>query len=75
MTPQEQENRARSRFILLTVLRASGVALMLMGMGIMATRMIEPADFLGGLIFIAGMIDSLVVPPILARKWRTPPGA
>jgi len=75
MSPREQEDLARSRFVVLTVLRASGVVLMLFGMGIMATRMIEPADIVGALIFIAGMIDSLIVPRILTRKWRTPPGA
>lgn len=75
MTPQEQDNLARTRFIILTVLRASGVALMLLGMGIIGSRIIEPSDLIGGIVFTIGFLDSLLLPHILIRKWRTPPGA
>lgn len=75
MTPQEQDNLARTRFIILTVLRASGVALMLLGMGIIGSRMIEPADLIGTIVFAIGFLDSLLLPRLLIRKWRTPPGA
>lgn len=73
MTPQEQDKLARTRFMILTVLRASGVALMLLGMGIIGSRMIEPSDLIGGVVFAIGFLDSLVLPRFLIRKWRTPP--
>ena len=75
MTQQDQENLARRRFIVLTVMRASGVALMLLGMGIIASRLLEPSDLVGSIIFAIGFVDSLIAPRILIRKWRTPPGA
>lgn len=75
MTPQDQERLARTRFGILTAIRVSGVALMLFGMGVIGTGLIEPRDLVGGIIFVAGFIDGLVVPQILTRKWRTPTGA
>jgi hypothetical protein len=71
----EQDTLARSRFMLLSLLRAAGVALMLFGMGIMGSGLIPRSDVIGGAIFIVGMLESLIVPSICARKWRTPPGA
>jgi hypothetical protein len=73
MTPQEQENLARKRFIALTLLRATGVVLMLIGMGIIASQAVQPSDLVGGIIFVVGLVDSLILPRILIRKWRTPP--
>lgn len=65
---------ARSRFMAITLLRVSGIVLMLFGMGVMGTGLIEPRDLVGGIIFVAGFIDGLIIPKLLARKWRTPPG-
>lgn len=75
MTPQDQDNLARQRFIILTVLRASGVALMLLGMGIIGSRIVQPSELIGSIVFAVGFLDSLIVPRLLIRKWRTPPGA
>lgn len=74
MTPQ-QGDLARKRFIILTVLRFSGVVLMLAGMANISARTVEPADLIGGIIFLVGFLDSLILPRLLIRKWRTPPAA
>jgi len=75
MTQQDQDNLARQRFIILTVLRASGVALMLLGMGIIGSRLVEPSDLIGSIVFAVGFLDSLILPRLLIRRWRTPPNA
>lgn len=75
MTAPQQKDPARQRFMVLTLLRFSGVALMLIGMANMVARTVEPADLIGGAIFIVGLLDSLILPRLLARKWRTPPAA
>ena len=72
MTPQQQEALARRRFVILTIMRATGVVLMLAGMGIIGTRAIEPSELIGGVVFLAGFLESLIVPRILIRAWRTP---
>ena len=75
MTQQDQDSLARQRFIILTVLRASGVALMLLGMGIIGSRLVEPSDLIGSIVFAIGFLDSLILPRVLIRRWRTPPNA
>jgi len=69
----EPADPARTRFMVITLLRVSGIVLMLLGMGIMATGMIEPRDIVGGAIFLAGALDALIMPRFLIRRWRTPP--
>jgi hypothetical protein len=71
MTPDP----ARSRFILLTVLRVSGIALMLCGMGVMVKGMMQQSDLIGGMLFALGFVEGLILPRMLARRWRTPPGS
>lgn len=66
---------ARGRFIVLSVLRFGGVAIALTGISIVAKRWIEPADILGPVLIVVGVIDVLVLPVILAGRWRSPPDA
>jgi hypothetical protein len=74
MTDKEQADVARSRFMILTLVRVSGVALMLFGMGVTLKGWAGLPESVGTLIFLVGFIDSLIVPRLLARKWRTPSG-
>lgn len=75
MTTEQEEEIARKRFLVLTLLRFSGVILMLIGMANMVARTVEPADLIGGIIFLVGFLDSLILPRFFARKWRSPPAA
>lgn len=74
MTPDEQERLERSRFTVLSAARASGVALMLIGLWIWHGDIVRDGGFvqLGGPLFILGFVESLILPQILARKWRSP---
>ena len=67
------EDQARSRFFMLSLLRLSGVALAFLGVAVVAKRLIEPAELVGGVIIALGAIDIMILPRILARRWRTPP--
>ncbi len=63
---------ARARFFALGLIRLGGVAIAFLGIAIIAKRFVEPAEIIGGgLLFIAA-IDVLVVPVLLAKRWRTP---
>jgi hypothetical protein len=63
---------ARARFFALGLIRLFGVVSAFLGVGIIAKRWIEPAEIVGGLLLLNGAIGVLVIPPILAKKWRTP---
>ena len=74
MTPDEQDQLARARFAVLTAARAGGVLAMLLGMWIWFGDVIQPGGStrIGFPPFVAGFFVSLILPQILARRWRTP---
>jgi len=70
--PQAQ---ARSRFMLLNLIRFGGVMIALFGAAVIGKRLIEPAEIVGGLMMALGAFEVVLLPAILVRRWRTPPGA
>ena len=66
------EDLAKQRFFLIALMRVSGLAIALIGIGILAKRWIEPAEVVGVIFVVIGIFDLGVVPLILARRWRTP---
>jgi hypothetical protein len=67
------EDLAKKRFFILTMIRFGGVISAFVGIAIIAKRWIEPADVIGGLFLANALIDVLVVPPLLIRRWRSAP--
>jgi membrane protein YdbS with pleckstrin-like domain len=63
---------ARNRFIIINLVRLSGVVMVLASMLILANA-IEGSYAFGYVLLAAGLVDIFVVPQLLARKWRTPP--
>ena len=76
MTRDEQDRLARSRFTMLSAMRAGGVVTMLLGMWIWWGNVLREGGHMpiGFTLFVLGFIGSLIVPQILAGRWRTPPG-
>ena len=74
MTRDEQERLERTRFAVLSAARASGAVLMLIGLWIWHGNIVREGGFpaLGGPLFLLGFVESLILPQILARKWRSP---
>ncbi len=74
MTRDDEEQLARTRFAVLSAARASGAVLMLIGLWIWHGDIVRQGGFIeiGGPLFILGFVESLILPQILARKWRSP---
>ncbi len=74
LPPAEQERLAKVRFAIISAAKASGVVLMLFGLWIWIGDLWRPGGFtaLGLPLFAIGMFESLVLPRILAARWRTP---
>ena len=70
-----EDDPARVRFMLLNLVRVSGVVFAMLGITIIVKRWVEPAEVIGGALVIVGAIDVMVIPLILARRWRSPPGS
>ena len=67
------EDLAKRRFFTLAMLRFSGVVLAFVGISILAKRWIEPAEIVGGTLLAVAIVDVLVMPTILIRRWRSKP--
>ena len=72
--PDESDDLARNRWVVIQALRAMGFALAILGI-VMSQ---DAVDFAGefnrevGYAFIAiGLIDGFVMPIVLARKWSS----
>ena len=68
-----ESDPAKARFFALGLIRLGGVALAFLGVAIIAKRLVEPAEIIGGVLLFIAAIDVLVVPVLLAKRWRTPP--
>lgn len=64
------EDEAKRRFMLLTTVRFGGLMLALLGVTIIATRFVEPADLIGYSLVAAGAFEVIVMPQLLVRRWK-----
>jgi len=62
---------AKRRFLALAMIRLTGTAIALFGVAILAGIVALP-NMAGALLLIAGTADAVVVPILLARKWKSP---
>lgn len=65
------DTRARNRFILIQLVRISGVAMVLVGLLVMNGRIDWPREA-GFALAAAGLFEAMIAPILLARKWKTP---
>ncbi|MBB4640331.1 hypothetical protein [Rhizorhapis suberifaciens] len=74
---QVREEAAKQRFFAIGLFRLSGVLILMFGFLIMLEKFAfvsgEKAKLMGAIIATLGMFQTLMVPKILARAWRTPP--
>ncbi len=72
-----REAAARQRFFAIGLFRLSGVFILMFGFLIMLEKFSfvsgQKAELMGAIIATVGMFQTIIVPRILARAWRTPP--
>ena len=74
MTPQEDEELWRNRFILVNMVRIGGTALVLFALALWHSDVIvEGGSALGLPLAILGLVISFGGPAYLARYWRERP--
>ncbi|HEX5535575.1 MAG TPA: hypothetical protein VFX27_00165 [Sphingobium sp.] len=74
---ESRETAAKQRFLILNLFRLSGIAILMAGFLIMTEKFGfvagQKAKVMGAIIASVGMFQTIVVPRILGRAWRTPP--
>lgn len=64
------DDPAKARFLVIQMVRLSGVALVLLALAILA-RKIDLPEAVGYVLFVVGVLDALFMPIVLARLWKT----
>jgi membrane protein implicated in regulation of membrane protease activity len=62
---------ARKRLLLYSLVRFGGLAIFFLGIAIIYTNLLRPGGWprLGAFVAIAGVIDALLAPRLLKRVW------
>lgn len=71
MNPNEAESLARSRFLVIQLIRLSGLAMLLVGALVVAGK-IDLPRVAGFVLLGIGLVDMLLAPILLARRWKSP---
>lgn len=71
MIDNREPDPAKRRFFIIQALRLSGVAMVMTGMLIFTGKIALPAAA-GYVLAVIGLIDALIMPTVLSRKWKTP---
>ena len=67
----DDESLAMQRFVMLNLVRLSATALTVVGLLIVAGKIDVPKP--AGIAFaVFGLLELLLLPPFLARKWKSP---
>lgn len=75
MSPQDRERLAKSRWQTIQLFRFTGVIVMILGLWIWAGDVLRIGGWpaLGIPLFALGSFEAIVLPTILAHRWKTPP--
>ena len=65
------DDEARRRLLLYSLVRIAGVAIFFLGIAIIYTNLVRPGGWpqLGAVVAILGVVDSLFAPRLLKRSW------
>lgn len=74
MTPQEEEDLWRNRFILVNLLRIAATIVVLFALALWQSDLIVEGGSIAGMpLALAALVVSFWGPKWLAQRWRTPP--
>ena len=71
MTPEE-ETKAQYRFLVLNIVRITGAIMLVLGLAIITRGVFDLPKAAGYVLFVVGIIDFMLVPLLLAKKWKSP---
>ena len=70
MTPEE-ETKAQYRFLVLNIVRITGAIMFVLGLAIIANGVFGLPKAAGYVLFLVGIVDFMLVPLLLAKRWKS----
>jgi hypothetical protein len=70
-----EETRAQYRFLVLNLCRITGAVMLVIGLAVISREAFGLPKAAGYLLFAVGMIDFILVPLFLAKRWKSKPAA
>lgn len=67
------ETRAQYRFLAINLCRITGAIMLVIGLAVISREAFGLPKPAGYVLFLIGMLDFLVVPVFLAKKWKSTP--
>jgi hypothetical protein len=71
VTPEE-ETKAQYRFLIINIIRITGAIMLVLGLAIIARGAFGLPKAAGYVLFFVGILDFMLVPLLLAKKWKSP---
>ncbi len=74
MSTPEEDALAKKRFMAINLVRLMGVVMILVGLLFALDRVDipqPPRHLIGVFLIVIGMVDTFVVPLLLAKRWRS----
>ncbi|HNW18939.1 MAG TPA: hypothetical protein PKK17_10525 [Sphingorhabdus lacus] len=72
MTPEE-ETKAQYRFLVINICRITGAIMLVVGLAVIARGAFGLPKAAGYVLFLVGMVDFLMVPVFLSKRWKSTP--
>lgn len=69
---QQEETKAQYRFLVLNIVRITGAIMLVLGLAVIANGVFDLPKAAGYVLFVFGIIDFMLVPLLLAKKWKSP---
>lgn len=70
MSSKADDERAKKRFLTIQAVRLGGVITILIGLTIVG-EVIPVHEYIGYALVLIGLVETMVLPVILAKKWST----
>jgi hypothetical protein len=78
MTPMDGKARAevqaQYRFLVINLCRITGAIMLVVGLAVIAREAFGLPKAAGYLLFLVGLLDFLLVPVFLSKRWKSKPG-
>ena len=68
----EEEAKAQYRFLVINIVRISGAIMLVLGLAIIARGVFGLPKGAGYVLFVVGIVDFMLVPLLLAKRWKSP---